>query len=89
FTTEADLGLSAPSDFVPQQQDQTKYVSEGLETILTQPIIGKGASSVARQVKEEEASSAIKLEDLAKLVSNVQPSFKDLDSSEDDPDHCY
>ncbi|GJW01589.1 hypothetical protein Tco_1556840 [Tanacetum coccineum] len=65
--------------------DQTKYVSKGLETILTQPIIGKGASSVARQVEEEEASSAIKLEDLAKLVSNVQPSFKDLDSSEDDP----
>ncbi|GJT09733.1 hypothetical protein Tco_0856775 [Tanacetum coccineum] len=44
----------------------------------------KGASSIARQVKEE-ASRTIKLEDLAKLVSNVQPSFKDLDSPEDDP----
>nr|GFC56936.1 hypothetical protein [Tanacetum cinerariifolium] len=31
-----------------------------------------------------EASSIIKLEDLAKLVSNVQPSFKDLDSPKDD-----
>ncbi|GJX99671.1 hypothetical protein Tco_0356690 [Tanacetum coccineum] len=35
--------------------------------------------------EEEEASNTIKLEDLAKLVSNVQPSFKDLDSPEDDP----
>ncbi|GKB84303.1 hypothetical protein Tco_0956575 [Tanacetum coccineum] len=64
--------------------DQTKSVSEGLETVLTQPITGKGASSVARQIKEE-TSSIIKLEDLAKLVSHVQPSFKDLDSPEDDP----
>ncbi|GKA19651.1 hypothetical protein Tco_0699566 [Tanacetum coccineum] len=42
------------------------------------------ASSVARQIKEE-TSSTIKLEDLANLVSHVQPSFKDLDSPEDDP----
>nr|GFA75826.1 hypothetical protein [Tanacetum cinerariifolium] len=33
---------------------------------------------------EEEASNTIKLEDLVKLVSHVQPSFKDLDSPEDD-----
>ncbi|GJX19566.1 hypothetical protein Tco_0222243 [Tanacetum coccineum] len=64
--------------------DQTKSVSEGLKTVLTQPITGKGASSVARKIKEE-TSSSIKLEDLAKLVSHVQPSFKDLDSPEDDP----
>ncbi|GJX73505.1 hypothetical protein Tco_0312100 [Tanacetum coccineum] len=62
---------------------QTKSISEGLETVLTQPITGKRASSSARQVKEE-ASSIIKLEDLAKLVSNVEPSFKDLASPEDD-----
>ncbi|GJS67525.1 hypothetical protein Tco_0682089 [Tanacetum coccineum] len=42
-------------------------------------------SFIARQVEEEEAFSIIKLEDLAKLVSNVQPSFKYLDSPEDDP----
>ncbi|GJU70951.1 hypothetical protein Tco_1262356 [Tanacetum coccineum] len=35
--------------------------------------------------KEEETSSTIKLEDLAKLVSHVQPSFKNPDSPEDDP----
>ncbi|GJV36777.1 hypothetical protein Tco_1409254 [Tanacetum coccineum] len=51
---------------------------------ITQPLTGKGASSIARQVEEEEASRIIKLEDLAKLVSNVQLSFKDLDSPEDD-----
>ncbi|GJU94579.1 hypothetical protein Tco_1319335 [Tanacetum coccineum] len=43
------------------------------------------ASSIARHVEEEEASSIIKLEDLAKMVSKVQPSFKDLDSPGDDP----
>ncbi|GJQ91430.1 hypothetical protein Tco_0002569 [Tanacetum coccineum] len=64
--------------------DQTKSVNEGLETVLTQPITRKGASSVASQI-EEDTSSTIKLKDLAKLVSHVQPSFKDLDSPEDDP----
>ncbi|GJY41800.1 hypothetical protein Tco_0429070 [Tanacetum coccineum] len=44
----------------------------------------KWASLVARQI-EEETSSIIKLEDLAKLVSHVQPIFKDLDLPEDDP----
>ncbi|GJW57820.1 hypothetical protein Tco_0104551 [Tanacetum coccineum] len=74
---DADPRKSAPSDFVPRQQ--------GLETVLTQPTTGKGASSIARQVEEDEPSRTIKLEDLAKLVSSVQPSFKDLDSPEDDP----
>ncbi|GJU08512.1 hypothetical protein Tco_1124942, partial [Tanacetum coccineum] len=55
-----------------------------LETVLTHSITGKGASSVSRQIKEE-TSSTIKLEDLAKLMSHVQPSFKDLDLLEDDP----
>nr|GEZ19387.1 hypothetical protein [Tanacetum cinerariifolium] len=71
------LEKSTPSDFVPQQQ--------GLETILTQPITRKGASSIVRQVEEDEASRTIKLEDLAKLVSSVQPHFKDLDTPKDDP----
>nr|GEV12111.1 hypothetical protein [Tanacetum cinerariifolium] len=65
--------------------DQTKSVSKELETVLTQPILGKGSSSIARQVVEEEASKTIKLEDLEKLVSHVQPRFKDLDSPKDDP----
>ncbi|GKF21706.1 hypothetical protein Tco_0070344 [Tanacetum coccineum] len=64
--------------------EQTKSVSEWLDTVLTQPLTGKRASSIARQVEEEEASRIIRLEDLAKLVSNVQPIFKDLDLLEDD-----
>nr|GFD29825.1 hypothetical protein [Tanacetum cinerariifolium] len=64
--------------------NQTKSVSEGLETILTQSITRKEANSVARQIKEE-TSSLIKLEDLAKLVSHVQPTFKDIDLPKDDP----
>ncbi|GKE86041.1 hypothetical protein Tco_1559783 [Tanacetum coccineum] len=76
--------------------DQTKFISEGLETIRTQPITEKGASSTAIHANKEEASTTIhddkeeasniiKLEGLAKLVSQIQPSFKDLDSPEDDP----
>ncbi|GJY74988.1 hypothetical protein Tco_0479419 [Tanacetum coccineum] len=64
--------------------DQTKSISEELETVLTQPITGKEASSVARKIKEETYST-IKLEDLRKLVSHMQPSFKDLDLPEEDP----
>ncbi|GKB68473.1 hypothetical protein Tco_0929885 [Tanacetum coccineum] len=75
--------------------DQTKSINEGLETVLTQPITKKGASSnaihgdkeeasITIHDDKEEASSTIKLEDLAKLVSQIQPSFKDLDSPEDD-----
>ncbi|GJQ90668.1 retrovirus-related pol polyprotein from transposon TNT 1-94 [Tanacetum coccineum] len=65
--------------------DKTQSVREGLETVLTQPTTGKGTNSIARQVEEDEALRIIKLKDLAKLVSSVQPSFKDLDSPEDDP----
>ncbi|GJT53088.1 hypothetical protein Tco_0988142 [Tanacetum coccineum] len=62
--------------------DQTKSVSEGLETVLTQPITGKGASSIARQVEEEEASSTIKLKDLAKR-------FVVDESNEDEEDEVH
>nr|GEU98512.1 integrase, catalytic region, zinc finger, CCHC-type, peptidase aspartic, catalytic [Tanacetum cinerariifolium] len=87
--------------------DQTKSISEGSETVLTQLIIEKEASSTAIHGDKEEASTAIhgdkkeaftaihgdkeepsstiKLEDLAKLVSQIKPSFKDLDSPKDNP----
>ncbi|GJY54270.1 hypothetical protein Tco_0445934 [Tanacetum coccineum] len=51
--------------------DQTKYVREGLEIVLTQPLTGKGASSIDRKIEEEDASNTIKLEDLAKLVLKI------------------
>ncbi|GJV46160.1 hypothetical protein Tco_1430696 [Tanacetum coccineum] len=43
-TAEADPGNSAPSTGLHVLADQTKSVSEGLEIVLTQPLIGKGAS---------------------------------------------
>nr|GEZ39708.1 hypothetical protein [Tanacetum cinerariifolium] len=81
---KADIGNFAPSTNRHVLANQTKSVSEGLETVLTQPIIGKGASSVAKQIKEE-LSNTIKLEDLAKLVLHVSCSFKVLNSPKDDP----
>ncbi|GJW12980.1 hypothetical protein Tco_0017113, partial [Tanacetum coccineum] len=79
-TVEADLRNSAPSDFIPQQ----KGMNEGTKnTSYDYLFAGKGDSSVASQI-DEESSSTIKLEDLAKLVSHVQPSLKDLDSPKDD-----
>ncbi|GJR20709.1 hypothetical protein Tco_0969236 [Tanacetum coccineum] len=78
-TTEADPGKSAPSNFVPQQQG----MNEGTKNTSYNHLFA-GASFITRQV-EEEASNTIKLKDLEKLVSNVQPSFKDMDSPEDDP----
>ncbi|GKA50347.1 hypothetical protein Tco_0743420 [Tanacetum coccineum] len=80
-TAEADPGLSAPNDSIPQQQGMDEGTKK---TSFNHISVGKEASSIARQVKEEESSRTIKLEDLAKLVSNVQTSFKDLDSPEDD-----
>nr|GEY64660.1 hypothetical protein [Tanacetum cinerariifolium] len=91
-TAKADLGKSAPSDFIPQQQgmieetkntsydqlfagtdlhvlaDQTKSVSEGLKIVLNQSTSDKGASNIAKQIEEVEASSTIKLKDLVKLT---------------------
>ncbi|GJX33444.1 putative reverse transcriptase domain-containing protein [Tanacetum coccineum] len=46
-----------------RNSDKTQYVSEGLETILTQPTTRKGASSISRQVEEDEASRIINDED--------------------------
>nr|GEY00157.1 hypothetical protein [Tanacetum cinerariifolium] len=68
----AFIAKADPGNFTPR-----------LETVLTQPITGKGASLVASQIKEE-TSNTIQLEDLAKLVSHVQPRFNDMDSPEDD-----
>nr|GEY41021.1 hypothetical protein [Tanacetum cinerariifolium] len=61
--------------------NKTKYVSDGLETILTTP---KTRTSNAAKTSEEIKFRAIKLEDLAKLVPNIKVDFKDIDSREDD-----
>nr|GEX43591.1 hypothetical protein [Tanacetum cinerariifolium] len=62
-------------------------VSTSLDTKMhkeDQQATREGASSIAKKVEEEEASNTIKLEDLEKLVSHVQPSFKFIDSPKDD-----
>ncbi|GJZ11429.1 hypothetical protein Tco_0546188, partial [Tanacetum coccineum] len=71
-TAKADPRLSALNDSIPQQQG----MDEGTKNTSYDHIFA---------VEEEETSNTIKLEDLAKLVSHVQPSFKNPDSPEDDP----
>ncbi|GKB00647.1 hypothetical protein Tco_0828640 [Tanacetum coccineum] len=66
--------------------DQTKSVSEGLETVLTEPVTRKGANT--SEPKYEDISfeeTKIKLEDLSYLVPNIQVDFMDLNSPEDNP----
>nr|GEV21462.1 hypothetical protein [Tanacetum cinerariifolium] len=76
---EADRGLSAPNDYIPPQQS----IDERTKT-LHMIIYLQEASSTAIHGDKEHVSSTIKLEDLAKLVSQTQPSFKDLDLPKDD-----
>ncbi|GKD18783.1 hypothetical protein Tco_1207941 [Tanacetum coccineum] len=94
---KANLKIFAPNDSVSKQQgivkgneifsfyhiiagttlhvlvDKTKFASEMLETILTEPTTEKDASNAERE-----------LEDLSKLILNVEVDFLDLDLPEDD-----
>ncbi|GKB82703.1 hypothetical protein Tco_0949598 [Tanacetum coccineum] len=75
------LGVTSKGRANPQlSSDQTKSVSKGLKIVLTQPTTRKWASSIARQI-EEESSRTIKLEDLAKLVSNSQKHKLELEKN--------
>ncbi|GJS55297.1 hypothetical protein Tco_0628659 [Tanacetum coccineum] len=81
---------------VTSEERANPQLSSGMSTFnLNKPIFStsfiihsesaSGCDALADSTaEEEEASSTIKLEDLAKLVLNVEPSFKDLDSLEDD-----
>ncbi|GJV66157.1 hypothetical protein Tco_1476985 [Tanacetum coccineum] len=51
---EADPGNYAPSTGPHVLANQTKSVTEGLDTVLTQPLIRKRASLIARQRKEKK-----------------------------------
>ncbi|GJZ63562.1 hypothetical protein Tco_0619983 [Tanacetum coccineum] len=78
--------------------DKTTSTSEGLETILTKPVTEKEASKAKKEVSigddefntsldlssSDDAQKEIKLEDLSKLVQNVEVNFMDLDSPEYD-----
>ncbi|GKG18010.1 hypothetical protein Tco_0372308, partial [Tanacetum coccineum] len=76
--------------------EQTKSASEGLETVLTKPTTWKGVSHIEQHIKEEfntypdlsnsaDAMKDIKLEELSKLVQNMEADFMDLNSPEDEP----
>nr|GEU30466.1 hypothetical protein [Tanacetum cinerariifolium] len=55
---------------------KTKYVNEGLETVLTQPTIGNGASDIAKQIKEE--LNQVKINTLDALPSMLNRDTKSL-----------
>nr|GEU96542.1 hypothetical protein [Tanacetum cinerariifolium] len=91
FTAKVDIGLSAPNDSIPPQQgmdEGTKntlydHISTEKEVSFTTIYGDKEEASTDIHGDKEEASSTIKLEELAKLVSQIQPNFKDLDSPKD------
>ncbi|GJV60723.1 hypothetical protein Tco_1466823 [Tanacetum coccineum] len=88
----ADYGLSAPKDSVSQTTSNDKGPNKlSLDHILT----GKGASNIAKEIEDEfntsldlsssdDTQKDIKLEDLSKLIQNVEVNFMDLDSPKDD-----
>ncbi|GKD03397.1 hypothetical protein Tco_1178371, partial [Tanacetum coccineum] len=77
-TAEADLGNSAPSDFVPQQQGMNEGTKNTLHDYLFAGTNPHVLVEQTKSVEEEEASRTIKLEDLAKLS----------DAEEDDGIHA-
>ncbi|GKC30251.1 hypothetical protein Tco_1037545 [Tanacetum coccineum] len=91
----ADSGIFALKDSISQTTEQTKSACEGLEIVLTQPTTWKGANNITQKIKEEfntspdlsssvDTQKDIKLEDLSKMVQDVDFDFMDLDSPKDD-----
>ncbi|GJV54994.1 retrovirus-related pol polyprotein from transposon TNT 1-94 [Tanacetum coccineum] len=78
--------------------EKTKFASERLETVLTKPATGKGAIYIEKEIEyaEDEFNTSsdlsnsdntkkeIKVEDLSKLVPNLDVDFMDLDSPENE-----
>ncbi|GKB98214.1 hypothetical protein Tco_0984351 [Tanacetum coccineum] len=97
-TVEDDLGKFALNDSISKQQDKTKPVKDRLETIHTETGTNKEDNKAKREVsfgddefntsldlsRSDDVTKEIKLEDLSKLVLNVEINFMDLDSSKDD-----
>ncbi|GKE26175.1 hypothetical protein Tco_1441559 [Tanacetum coccineum] len=77
-TSEADPGISAPNDFIPEQQDKTKSAKDGLKTVHTD--LGTNEESIF-----DEISKKIKLEDLSNLMQDTRFAFLTLDSPRDEP----
>ncbi|GKC06996.1 retrovirus-related pol polyprotein from transposon TNT 1-94 [Tanacetum coccineum] len=77
-TAEADPGISAPNDFIPEQQDQTKSTRDGLKTTHT----GLGTN---KESKSDEISKKIKLEDPSNIMQDIRSAFLTPDSPQDEP----
>ncbi|GJW73944.1 hypothetical protein Tco_0133314 [Tanacetum coccineum] len=75
---EADPGISAPHDSIPQQQDKTKSTRDGLKTAHTN--LGTNEES-----RSDEISKTIKLDDLSNLMRDTRSAFISPDSPEDAP----
>nr|GEZ87147.1 hypothetical protein [Tanacetum cinerariifolium] len=75
---EADPGLSAPNDSIPSQQDQTKYVGDGLRTAQTD-------SGTNEESRADEISKKIKMEDLSDLLKDIRSAFFTPNSPQDEP----
>ncbi|GKD95564.1 hypothetical protein Tco_1379461 [Tanacetum coccineum] len=76
-TTKADPGKSAPNDSISQQQGAS-YIEKEIEYAKEEFNTSPDLSSSDDKKKE------IKMEDLSKLVLNMDVDFMDLDSPEDD-----
>ncbi|GKD00405.1 retrovirus-related pol polyprotein from transposon TNT 1-94 [Tanacetum coccineum] len=78
FTAEVDSGISAPNDFIPSQQDQTKSARDGLKTAHTDSTTNKKSSA-------DEISKNIKLEDLSDFLKDTRSAFFTPGSPQDKP----
>ncbi|GJU14105.1 retrovirus-related pol polyprotein from transposon TNT 1-94 [Tanacetum coccineum] len=77
-TAEADPEISAPNDFIPSQQDQTKSARDRLKTAHTN--LGTNEESRA-----DDISKKIKLYDLLNLLKDTRFAFFTIDSPQDEP----
>ncbi|GKC64153.1 hypothetical protein Tco_1096751 [Tanacetum coccineum] len=77
-TIEADPGTSAPNDFIPSQQDQTKYAGDGLKIAHTN-------SGTNKESRADEISKKIKMKDLSDLLKDIRSAFFTPDSLQDEP----
>nr|GEU99877.1 putative zinc finger, BED-type [Tanacetum cinerariifolium] len=76
-TAEADTGISAPNDSVLN--------NKGTKNIEKEAIFGDNEFNTSTDLTcSDDAKKEIKIEDLSKLILNVEVDFMDLDSLEDD-----
>ncbi|GKE14255.1 hypothetical protein Tco_1421832 [Tanacetum coccineum] len=76
-TAEADPEISAPNDFIPSQQDQTKSAGDRLKTAHTN-------SGTNEESRADDISKKIKLYDLLNLLKDTRSAFFTIDSPQDE-----